>query len=210
MLSTLTMIALSFAASSLIPPQVVEPLTGLEDILKTTATEAPATERVPPPTPQVVSKEKRFICKGCSPNEQKALSFLQDKGITDKNAIATILGNIRQESTFVPNICEGGARTNYSGCSSGGYGLIQWTDFARFNGLGSHARQIGGNPATLETQLSYLVSEPDWKMIEHKMKTPGKSIEAYMSFAQRWIRWGHHGARTNFAYGYQSRLTTEG
>ncbi len=36
------------------------------------------------------------------------------------------MGNIRQESTFVPNICEGGSRTSWGNCGRG-YGLIQWT-----------------------------------------------------------------------------------
>jgi len=203
MLSIFTSVALSFLGSPLMPP-VIEPSTGLSDILNSVATEPP--KETPPPTTVTEPKEKRLTCKNCNQNEQKAVSFLQEKGITDKNAIATILGNIQQESTFVPNICEGGARTSYYGCGSGGYGLIQWTDSSRYNGLGSHARLIGGDPTSLDTQLSYLVSESDWKMIEHQMKTPGKSIESYMSSAQRWIRWGHHGARTSYAYDYAKKL----
>jgi len=49
-------------------------------------------------------KEKRLICKGCNENENVALNYFQDIGIKDRNALATIMGNIRQESTFVPNI----------------------------------------------------------------------------------------------------------
>ena len=56
--------------------------------------------------------------------------------ITDKNALATILGNIKQESMFISNICEGGARVEYPNCHRGGYGLIQWTTEARYLGLG--------------------------------------------------------------------------
>ena len=49
-------------------------------------------------------------CIDCTPEEQYVLKQLQDKTrITDKNALATILGNIKQESKFYPNICEGGA-----------------------------------------------------------------------------------------------------
>jgi hypothetical protein len=43
-------------------------------------------------------------------------------------------------------------------------------------------------------------------MIEPHMKAPGKSINDYMRLARKWIRWGHHGARTDFAYGYANRL----
>jgi len=152
------------------------------------------------------SKEKRLICKGCNTYESRALVFLQDHGVTDKNALATIMGNIRQESTFIPNICEGGSRTSYSGCTSGGYGLIQWTDSARYNGLGRHASKIGANPSSLETQLDYMINESDWKIIERQMKTPGQTINDYMRLARSWIRWGHHGARTDYAYNYASKL----
>lgn len=152
------------------------------------------------------SKEKRLVCKGCNTYESRTLEFLQNKGVRDKNALATIMGNIRQESTFIPNICEGGARTSYNGCRSGGYGLIQWTDSARYNGLGRHAYRIGANPSILETQLDYMINESDWKMIEPQMKTPGKSINDYMRLARKWIRWGHHGARTDFAYDYSRRI----
>ena len=154
-----------------------------------------------------VEKPKRLICKGCNNYEDRTLAFLQDKGITDKNALAAIMGNIRQESTFVPNICEGGYRTSYGGCRWGGYGLIQWTDSARYYGLGDHARRLGSNPSELETQLSYMLSETQWKQIEDRMKTPGKSIDRYMDYAYSWIGWGHHGSRTYYAYDYARRFT---
>ena len=165
-------------------------------------TQETETKEVVPEKPKV----KRLICKGCNHNESLTLEFLQNRGITDKNALATIMGNIRQESTFTPNICEGGARVSYSGCRSGGYGLIQWTNSSRYNGLGNHAARIGGNPSSLNTQLDYMLYEGDWKMIEPYMKKPGKSINDYMGLARKWIRWGHHGARTDFAYNYANKL----
>lgn len=160
-----------------------------------------ATKEVAPEKP----KEMRFICKGCNVNESRALDILQDRGITDKNALATILGNIRQESGFVPNICEGGSRTSYRGCGRG-YGLIQWTSSDRYYGLGKHAIAIKGNPSTLETQMDYLFTETQWKRIETRMKDPGKSINDYMRLAYSWIGWGIHGARSHFARSYANRL----
>jgi hypothetical protein len=154
-------------------------------------------------------KENRLICKSCNANEQIALQKLQDHGIKDKNALATIMGNIRQESTFVPDVCEGGARTGYHGCRSGGFGIIQWTCESRYRGLGAHASRIGGNPSSIQTQLSYLLHEGDWKMIEDQMMTPGKAIDDYMRLARRWIRWGHHGARTDYAYDYARKFTLQ-
>jgi len=84
-------------------------------------------EVAPPPKP----KEKRLICKGCNEFENDTLAFFQERGIKDRNALATIMGNIKQESMFVPNICEGGSRTSWNNCY-GGYGLIQWTSANRY------------------------------------------------------------------------------
>lgn len=164
-------------------------------------TQETETKEVVPEKPKV----KRLVCKGCNTNESRTLEFLQKRGITDKNALATIMGNIRQESTFTPNICEGGARTSYPNCG-GGYGLIQWTNAPRFYGLGRHAARIGANPSSLDAQLDYMLHEGDWKMIERYMKTPGGSITHYMRLASKWIRWGHHGARTDFAYRYANKM----
>ena len=150
-------------------------------------------------------KETRLICKGCNEHENATLAYFQDRGIKDRNALATIMGNIKQESTFVPNVCEGGSRTSYYNCY-GGYGLIQWTSANRYYGLGDFAKKFGGSPSSLHTQLRYLTNEVQWQEIEEKMKTPGKSIDRYMDYAYNWIGWGHHGARTSYAYEYASKL----
>jgi hypothetical protein len=159
-------------------------------------------EIAPDPTPKT-----RFICKGCNENESLTLKVLQDRGIADKNALATIMGNIRQESTFVSNICEGGARTSYQGCRTGGFGILQWTSSDRYQGLGQFAYKTGGDPSSLPTQLNYIFEETQWLRIEQRMKTPGKTIDSYMAHAYSWIGWGIHGARTQYAYDYARRLT---
>jgi hypothetical protein len=160
-----------------------------------------ATKEVAPEKP----KDKRLICKGCNESENATLAFLQDYGIKDRNALATIMGNIKQESTFQSSVCEGGSITSYRNCS-GGYGLIQWTSANRYYGLGDFAKKYGGSPSSLQTQLRYLTNEVQWKRIEEKMKTPGKSIYSYMDYAYSWIGWGHHGARTAYAHDYVTRL----
>jgi len=170
-------------------------------IIKEFEPEKTAILEVAPPKP----KEKRLICKGCNEHENATLAFFQDRGIRDRNALATIMGNIRQESTFVPNICEGGSRTSYYNCGRG-YGLIQFTSASRYYGLGAFAKKIGGNPSTADTQLRYITTEPQWKSIENRMKVSGKSIDRYMNYAYEWIGWGHHGARTQYAYDYAKRL----
>jgi hypothetical protein len=149
-----------------------------------------------------------FTCKNCTSNESVTLAFLQaEAGVRDKNALATIMGNIKQESNFHPNICEGGARTSYGRCYSGGYGLIQWTSINRYHGLGRHASAKGLSPSKLPAQLSWLIAEPQWRSIEHRMRTPGLSINAYMNAAYSWIGWGIHGSRTHYAYDYANRFT---
>jgi len=160
-------------------------------------------------TKEVVPKNLkiiRLVCNGCNHNESQTLEFLQNRGVTDKNAIATIMGNIRQESSFKSDICEGGARVPYHACRRGGFGAIQWTNAPRYYGLGKFAVSIGGDPSSLDTQLQYMMYEGDWKMIEPYMKTPGQTIHDYMRLARRWIRWGHKGARTDYAYDYSKRL----
>jgi hypothetical protein len=181
------------------PPPVDKPYS----VIKEFEPEKTAILEVAPPKP----KEKRLICKGCNENENATLAFLQDYGIKDRNALATILGNIKQESMFVPNICEGGSRTSYRGCWRG-YGLIQWTSADRYYGLGDFAKKYGGDPSALHTQLRYLTNEVQWQRIEEKMKTPGKSIDRYMNYAYSWIGWGIHGARTHYAYEYVNKLIT--
>ena len=193
---------------SILPPPPVDAPPSLEKKGQPFAIvreEKPETTAIRKVAPKPI--EKRLICKGCNEHENATLAFLQTKGIRDRNALATIMGNIRQESTFNPSVCEGGSHTGYYGCRSGGFGILQWTTDNRFLGLGQFARRIGGNPSSLHTQLSYMVNEEQWKRIEDKLKTPGKSIDRYMGYAYDWLGWGHHGARTSYAYDYASRLT---
>lgn len=156
--------------------------------------------------PEEKPKEKRLVCKGCNENESFVLNTLQDQGILDKNALATIMANIKQESMFVSNICEGGARVLYHQCRSGGYGAIQWTSSDRYYGLGKFAAKIGGDPSSLDTQMQYMFYERDWKMIEDGMKTPGKTVNDYMRLAYKWIRWGIKGPREHYANQYLNKF----
>ena len=203
LLSTITALTVSTAfASPLLIPVSAPPVPEKESLELTIQDFSNQKDTKPTET----KVEKVWKCKGCNQTETYALNYLQKQGIKDKNALATIMGNIKQESDFVPNICEGGARIKYESCRSGGYGLIQWTDSTRYDGLGRHASRMGASASTLDTQLNYMLYEGDWKMIEPRMKTPGKSIDQYMYYASKWIRWGHHGARTDFAYNYAKKM----
>ena len=106
------------------------------------AKEAPEMPEIQPLP--VVPYEASWKCEDCSPEEQYVLAQLQEHTkISDRNALATIMGNIKQESKFIPNICEGGARVSYRNCTRGGYGLIQWTSVGRYNNLGKFCTKYG-------------------------------------------------------------------
>jgi hypothetical protein len=171
----------------------------LEEVSPTEVVEETAAEEV-----VTISK---WVLPGASSNEKVVLDALQERGIADRAALATIMGNIKQESRFHSNICEGGARIGFWSCTSGGYGLIQWTTIDRYNGLARHSRLIGRDPSSTEAQISYLFTERQWRSIEPSLKTPGQSINFYMSKAYYWLGWGHHGRRTTYAFNYADRLS---
>ena len=157
---------------------------------------------------QVEAKAKRYTLPNGSVQERMALDAFQDRGIFDRNALATLMGNVKQESLFIANICEGGARVPYEQCHSGGYGLIQWTTANRYRGLGDFCRKYDCNPSTTEGQLRYLFNEYQWTRSEPVFRTPGKSIGWYtQKGAHPWLGWGVHGNRTTYAHQYYAQLT---
>ena len=192
---------LGFSVASAKLPEVTEVK---EEITVVAPTETAHHE---PPAVEEPVEEPRYMLPNASYTEQAVLNALQDRGITDKNALATIMGNIKQESRFHSNICEGGARVGFWSCRRGGYGLIQWTTVDRYNGLAQHARRLGHDPSTVKAQVSYIFAERQWKLIEPSLKQDGRSIQFYMQKAYRWLGWGHHGARTHYAYQYARQLT---
>jgi len=145
-------------------------------------------------------------CPDCTPIEQEILAFFQQYGIEDKNSLAVLLSNIKQESKFQTRVCEGGRLTGYHGCHRGGFGLVQWTTQSRYGGLGRHSRAIGKDPNSLEAQLSWLVNETEWKQVSHRFKTPGQSLNYYMDTAWSWLRWGVFGPRNTYAHQYLSKF----
>jgi hypothetical protein len=161
---------------------------------------------VPEERPVVEEQKVEYTCLGCTDKEKQALEFFVDYGIEDKAALAVVLGNIKQESLFQSNVCEGGALTSYRGCTRGGFGLIQWTSIDRYNGLGRFARRNGQSPEDFDTQLNYLITEGQWKRVSGVFKTPGLAITQYMNHAHTWLGWGIHGARTTYAIDYYNRL----
>ena len=151
--------------------------------------------------------EKKWTCPGCNANEQYVLKELQEKtNIRDRNALATILGNIKQESNFHPNICEGGARVSYHNCHRGGYGLIQWTTAARYRGLGSFCRKYNCDPSSIQGQTRYMINESHFQKVLPEFEGSGQPVHQYMVGAYYWLGWGVKGARETFAYRYTKKM----
>lgn len=177
----------------------------LETVLnEVAASEAPVVEVATPE--EEVAAEPEVSCVGCTANETETLEYLWEYGIKDRVALATIMGNIKQESNFNANICEGGARVPYNRCYSGGYGIIQWTTANRYYGLGKFAQRYGGDPSSLATQLRYMVEEVQWKRAANTFKTPGLSVGSYMNAAYGWLGWGIHGNRTYYSNQYLNKV----
>ena len=146
-------------------------------------------------------------CPDCTPEEQYVLEQLQEKTkIKDKNALATILGNIKQESRFVANVCEGGARVSYLDCHRGGYGLIQWTSTHRYLGLGAFAEKYGCDPSELKCQTRYMINEDIFQKNLPDFEGSGQTVSQYMIPAYYWLGWGIKGKRETYAYDYTTKL----
>ena len=151
--------------------------------------------------------EKNWKCPTCNKNEKYVLEQLQKKTrITDRNALATILGNIKSESNFHPNICEGGARVPYNKCYRGGYGLVQWTTTNRYNGLGKFARRYGYDPSSLEGQTAYMINEYSFQKVLPEFEGNGQPVHQYMVAAYYWLGWGIKGNREHYAYNYTKKM----
>ena len=149
----------------------------------------------------------RWICPDCTHNEKYVLNELQNRtNITDKLALSTLLGNIQQESRFKPDVCEGGERMRYQYCKTGGYGIIQWTTPARYNGLGAFCNKFDCDPTTLSGQVRYMVNEEQFRILLPKMETRGKSIRQYMTDSYQWLGWGIKGSREHYAHDYSKML----
>ena len=169
-----------------------------------TAVEQPKEEVV---SIEVKPYEKTWKLPDGTPAEQYVLSELQKHTkISDRNALATILGNIKSESNFHSNICEGGARVPYGDCHRGGYGLIQWTSVNRYNNLGKFCNKYDCDPSSLEGQTRYMINENIFQRYLPMFEGGGQTVSQYMVPAYYWLGWGVKGNREIYAYEYTTKL----
>ena len=166
----------------------------------------------PPPVIEITVEdfEPKWILPSGTPAEQYVLKELQEHTkIQDRNALATILGNIKQESNFVPNVCEGGDRVSYRDCTRGGYGLIQWTSVKRYENLGKFCKKFACDPSSLEGQTRYMLNESTFQRYLPEFEGRGKTVDQYMVGAYYWLGWGIKGYRQLYAYDYHNRLVLD-
>ena len=169
-------------------------------------------QKIDPPVEIAVQEYKSpsWKCPDCTPEEKYILQELQEKTkIADRNALATILGNIKQESKFIANICEGGARVPYDRCLRGGYGIIQWTSENRYLGLGNFAKKYGCDPSEFKCQTRYMINEPVFQKYLPMFEGSGESISQYMVPAYYWLGWGIKGNRETYSYNYYQKLVLQ-
>ena len=149
----------------------------------------------------------RWRCNGCSSSEKFVLRKIQEEtNIKSRNSLAVILGNIKQESGFNANICEGGTRVTYENCKKGGYGIIQWTSPSRYLGLGEYAQKNNCDPSSLECQVGYMIVEPVFLKNLTRFERLVGNNDYFMGVAYKWLGWGIEGNRSKYAYGYYAKL----
>jgi hypothetical protein len=167
------------------------------------------TEIVDSPAVEIpmIQYDLTWKCDDCTPDEQFVLEELQKQTkITDRNALATIMGNIKQESKFISNICEGGARVSYTECKVGGYGLIQWTSIGRYRGLGNFCAKYVCDPSSLEGQTRWMINEPIFQRVLPQFEGGGQTVSYYMKPAYYWLGWGIKGNREVYAWDYTKKF----
>jgi len=153
-----------------------------------------------------------IACTLCTPSERLVINELAKTGITDKSAVAVILGNIKQESNFQPLACEGYTprlATNYWDCynnTRGGFGILQWTSTGRIKGLNTFCVNHSCDPNTLSGQMRYLVNEYDFVRVKSVFQTSGLPIQQYKDASYAWIRWGVTGPRWHYTSNYLKKF----
>lgn len=191
----------------LLTPLLATMLVGCQQASTGANLSANVTEEENKAVPIEVVTPKLWTCPSCTGNEKYVLRELQVTAkITDRNALATIMGNIKSESNFHPNICEGGARVPYERCHTGGFGLIQWTTVGRYNNLGFFARKYGCNPSTLQCQTRFLINEKQFQKVLPEFRNGGYHIGQYMVPSYYWLGWGIKGDREAFSHQYHGKF----
>ena len=108
-------------------------------------------------------------------------NYLSSKGLGSL-AIAGIMGNMQQESSFNPKIMEGGGESDEVNLDSDrGYGLCQWS-FSRKQDLADFAQAQGKSSGDIDLQLDFMLHELSKGDTISKMDNSGSAGEAAYIF----------------------------
>lgn len=112
---------------------------------------------------------------------------LQATGQLNNNAIAGIMGNMQAESNFNPHVLFGGGEANEVKVGGNAYGLIQWADPSRQQGLLDYAQSSGRSSGDIDVQIEYLLKElgPEGIAKLNAQKTPYDSAMFYHDDQER-------------------------
>lgn len=110
------------------------------------------------------------------------LQMLMQLGF-NKIASCGILGNMMQESRLTPNIVEGGGTApEISVNGTTGYGLCQWTDAGRQQGLVDFAKANGKSTSDPGVQCSYIAQECNNMGLTNQMNNCASASDAAFLF----------------------------
>ena len=110
------------------------------------------------------------------------LQMLMQLGF-NKIASCGILGNMMQESRLTPNIVEGGGTApEISVNGTTGYGLCQWTDAGRQQGLADFAKANGKSSSDPGVQCSYIAQECNNMGLTNQMNNCASASDAAFLF----------------------------
>lgn len=117
------------------------------------------------------------------------VKFFINKGLT-KDQAKGIVGNLLHESGGRSDILEGGKRGELTVGSGKGYGLAQWTDKSRQQGLADFAKSRGTKTSDVNTQLEYIwkeLNEKESKALSALRKTTNvkDATEVFMNLYER-------------------------
>ena len=134
------------------------------------------------PSRSIFGKSRKLSRYGRG-NGETIWNYLKDKGFSS-TVIAGIMGNLQAESGLDPTIIEGGGHADeISVNGSSGYGLCQWTDRGRQQGLADFATSKGTSSGDLTTQLDYMIQEMEgYPDLVSQMDASGDPYKAALIF----------------------------
>lgn len=118
-------------------------------------------------------------------NKEYIKQWLASKGLNNSQ-IAGIMGNLAGESGYSNTIHEGHVQKSFDVNDRVGYGIAQWTDPGRKQGLKNYADSKGTDVSDLDTQLEYMMSEIDPDLLNRMgNSSPEQAVNMFLREFER-------------------------